>query len=96
MDDDDRLTALGLTLRGNIITVDGTEYYSASFRVPGPCIKPYPLLCIFPLLRIHYFKYRSRFHSLSMTLSLQYLTRRRTFKNFSQRILPYITVMRDL
>jgi len=42
MDDDDRLTALGLTLRGDI-TVDGTEYYSASFRVPGPCIKPYPL-----------------------------------------------------
>lgn len=41
MDDDDRLTALGLTLRGNI-TVDGTEYYSASFRVPGPCIKAYP------------------------------------------------------
>lgn len=90
MDDDDRLTALGLTLRGNIITVDGTEYYSASFRVPGPCIKPYSLLCIFPL-RVHYFKYRSRFHSLSMTLSLQYLTRRRTFKishSVSYHILP--------
>lgn len=70
MDDDDRLTALGLTLRGSIITVDGTEYYSASFRVPDPCIKPFPLLCIFPL-RVHYFRYCSRFHSLLMILSLQ-------------------------